>query len=202
MNRPCAASADYYELHADEYASWTVGLDMNKVYERFFAEIPPGAHIADAGCGSGRDTKVFLEKGYRVTAFDASPQMARIASKYTGQECVVLRFQDIQFKQEFDAIWACASLLHVPKNQMSDVLSRLITSLRPGGILYASFIEGEGERLGADGRLYNSYTVDSFSAFLQTFSKIRAVSSWRSDENALPANHAPWLNFLVKTTTP
>jgi 2-polyprenyl-3-methyl-5-hydroxy-6-metoxy-1,4-benzoquinol methylase len=202
MSQPCEAPANFYELHADEYASSTLGVDMSNVYERFFAEIPLAAHIADAGCGSGRDTKVFLQKGYGVTAFDGSPQMARVASLHTSQKCIVLRFQDIQFEQEFDAIWACASLLHVPKREMGDVLHRLITALKPGGILYASFIEGEGERVGPDGRLYNSYTQDSFRALLARVDRISQVTSWKSDENAVPASRAPWLNFLIKTVPP
>jgi 2-polyprenyl-3-methyl-5-hydroxy-6-metoxy-1,4-benzoquinol methylase len=200
MNQPCAAPANYYELHADEYSKSTVGLDMSSVYERFSAEIRPGAHIADAGCGSGRDTKMFLQKGYRVTAFDGSAQMARVASIYTGQNCNALRFQDIQFEQEFDAIWACASLLHVPKREMIDVLRRLLTALRANGVIYASFIEGEGEREAADFRLYNSYTQDSFTALLEGIGGgISRVTSWKSDENVVPTNRAPWLNFLIRT---
>lgn len=199
MNRPCEALTEYYELHADEYARSTVGLDMSSVYDHFFEGIPPGAHIADAGCGSGRDTKLFLERGYKVTAFDASPQMAHVASTYTGQKCGVLRFQDIRFRREFDAIWACASLLHVPKREIGEVLLRLVRALKPRGILYASFIEGEGERLGADGRLYNSYTQESFNGLLTRIDKISEVTSWKSDQNAVPLNRTPWLNFLIKT---
>jgi 2-polyprenyl-3-methyl-5-hydroxy-6-metoxy-1,4-benzoquinol methylase len=199
MNQPSLAPANYYELHADNYARSTVGLDMSSVYEIFLAEIRPGAHIADAGCGSGRDTKMFLQKGYRVTAFDASPRMAHVASIYAGHNCGVLRFQDIKWKQEFDAIWACASLLHVPKREMRYVLRRLITALRPSGVMYASFIEGEEERIAADSRLYNSYTHDSFKELFERIGGISRITSWKSDENALPANRAPWLNFLIRT---
>jgi 2-polyprenyl-3-methyl-5-hydroxy-6-metoxy-1,4-benzoquinol methylase len=202
MNPSCVTPGNYYKDHADEYFKFTVGLDMSSVYDRFFHELVPGAHIADAGCGSGRDTKEFLGRGYRVTAFDSSPEMAHIAATYTGQECLVLRFQEIQFQHEFDAIWACASLLHVPKVEMSDVLHRLSAALKPGGVMYASFIEGEGERVGTDGRLYNSYTQDSFRALLARIDRISQLTSWKSDENAVPANRAPWLNFLIKTVVP
>ncbi len=199
MNQSDAASVDYYELHADEYASLTIGIDMSSVYERFFKDLPPCAHIADAGCGSGRDTKVFLQRNYRVTAFDGSPEMARIASINTGQRCGVVRFQEIQFDHEFDAIWACASLLHVPKHEIVCVLRRMTKALKPAGIIYASFIEGEGERVGADGRLYNSYTESSFKTLLQEIGGISQVSCWKSDQNAVPVNRAPWLNFIVRT---
>jgi 2-polyprenyl-3-methyl-5-hydroxy-6-metoxy-1,4-benzoquinol methylase len=201
VKSPSVSQADYYEAHADEYFTATVGLDMSGVYERFLNELVPGTHIADAGCGSGRDTKTFLQRGYVVTAFDGSPEMARVASAYSGQKCGVLQFQDMQFQQEFDAIWACASLLHVPKHEMRNVLHRFFTALKPGGIIYASFIEGEGERIGADGRLYNSYTEESFRDLLGRIGTIREISCWKSDETSRPVERAPWLNFLVKTST-
>jgi len=54
---------DYYETHSEEYFRATVGLDMSSIYKRFLGELTPGAHILDAGCGSGRYTKAFLEMG-------------------------------------------------------------------------------------------------------------------------------------------
>ena len=150
------------------------------------------------GCGSGRDTKVFLCNGYIVSAFDASPQMAAFASSYTGQVCSIGRFQDIKFEQEFDAVWACASLLHVSKIQMPEVLARLIAALKVGGVMYFSFIEGEGERTSADGRLYNSYTVESLRRLLLEYPSFKEIDFWKSEDGASPKRPAPWLNFLLK----
>jgi 2-polyprenyl-3-methyl-5-hydroxy-6-metoxy-1,4-benzoquinol methylase len=189
---------DYYEAHADEYCRSTVGLDMGNVYERFLSQLAPGSHILDAGCGSGRDSKVFLQNGHTVTAFDGSPEMARFASAYTGQKCRVLRFQEVKFQQEFDAIWACASLLHVPKCEMESVLCRLISALRNGGIMYVSFIEGEGERVSADGRLYNSYTAKSLGELVGGISMVGKIACWKSDEIPTSEQRAPWLNCLFK----
>jgi 2-polyprenyl-3-methyl-5-hydroxy-6-metoxy-1,4-benzoquinol methylase len=188
---------DYYETHADEYCRSTVALNMSSVYARFLDKLAPGAHIMDAGCGSGRDTKAFLQRGYVVTAFDGSPQMARIASAYTGQKCRVLRFQEIQFPETFDGVWACASLLHVPKCEMEDVLRRLVAALKPGGFMYICFIEGEGESISADGRLYNSYTADSLRALLQGTPTVREIMCWKSEDISSFTRRAPWLNFLL-----
>lgn len=193
-----AEPEDYYAVHADHYFRSTVGLDMTVIYKRFFDELSAGAHIADAGCGSGRDTRLFLQKGFAVTAFDGSPEMARLASAFTGQRCTVLRFQDIQFRHEFDAIWACASLLHVPKDEMIDVLGRFFKAVKPGGILYASFIEGEGERRSEDGRLYNSYTAASFRELLRNIRVNGEISFWKSEGISRPVERAPWINFLCK----
>lgn len=198
MKSTGVAEIDYYEKHADEYCRSTVGLDMGCVYERFLRELVPCARILDAGCGSGRDTKAFLRRGYVVTAFDGSPLMARFASAYTSQQCRILRFQEMQFQQEFDAVWACASLLHVPKVEIEEVLRRFVSAMKPGGIMYASFIEGEGERISTDGRLYNSYTRQSLSDLLARISTVLEVDFWKSGETQASVQRAPWLNCLFK----
>jgi len=198
VKSPCMTPVAYYEAHADEYCRSTVGLDMSSVYKRFLSELAPGSRILDAGCGSGRDSKVFLQSGHIVTSFDGSPKMARFASAYIGQKCLVLRFQEVKFQQEFDAIWACASLLHVPKCEMLNVLGRLVAALKNGGIMYVSFIEGEGERVSADGRLYNSYTAKSLRKLLEGLSMVGEFAFWRSDEIPSSVQRAPWLNCLFK----
>src|SRR5579864_8513390 len=106
MTSPNSASPtstlDYYDAHALEYFESTAGLDLHELYEPFLRELPPRAHILDAGCGSGRDTKAFLDRGYRVTSIDGSPALAHLATKFTGQFCTVLPFQEMQFQEEFD----------------------------------------------------------------------------------------------------
>jgi 2-polyprenyl-3-methyl-5-hydroxy-6-metoxy-1,4-benzoquinol methylase len=122
--------------------------------------LPPNAHILDAGCGSGRDSKAFTSMGFRVTAIDASEEMVSLASQYSGLPVKLLRFQDLDFNEEFDAIWACASLLHVPRAEIDDVLTRLANAPKSGGIMYMSFKHGLRERT-KNGRFFNDYTEES-----------------------------------------
>ena len=103
-------------FYDEQYAESTVHLNMQKFYDRFEKYLPEGASVLDAGCGSGRDSKHFMERGYTVTAFDASETMCECASKLTGQEVRKLTFQEMDYHDCFDGIWACASLLHVQKN--------------------------------------------------------------------------------------
>ncbi len=145
------ATLRYYSSHAANFVENTSTLDLTDLYQSFLAELKSGAHILDAGCGSGRDAKAFLSRGYRVTAFDASPQMAEITTAITGQECKILSFAEMEFSEAFDGVWACASLLHVPKRQLSNVMRRCVRALRPGGVFYLSLKEGEGERVAEDG---------------------------------------------------
>jgi SAM-dependent methyltransferase len=137
----------YYTQHAAEFFHSTVGVDMAPIRQRFLARLPPGGHILDAGCGSGRDARAFAEAGFQVTAFDASAELARLASAHCGFEVAQRRFEDVDEVAQFDGIWCCASLLHVPLAAMPATLARLWTALRPGGTLYVSFKHGTGERV-------------------------------------------------------
>jgi SAM-dependent methyltransferase len=188
----------FYEKHAREYWESTVRRDLHQLYQPFLKQLLSGAHILDAGCGSGRDTKAFLERGYRVTAIDASPEMARLATAFTGQPCNILSFQQMEFREEFDGIWACASILHVPKCEMFDVMRRFIRALKVGGHLYISLKEGEGERLAEDGRFYNYYTEDSFREVLGNFPTLCEVSFWKTEETRPGKTVIPWLNYLLQ----
>jgi len=189
---------DFYRAHAREYWDSTVRLDVHQLYEPFLKHLQKGRRILDAGCGSGRDTKAFLDRGYKVTAVDASPELAALASTFTGQDCKVLRFEDMEFQNEFDGIWACASLLHVPSSELADVLPRFIRALRPGGIMYVSLKEGVGEHVSEDGRLFSYYTADSFRHFLASFPLLREESFWKAEEVRSRTYRQSWLNFLLQ----
>jgi SAM-dependent methyltransferase len=136
----------YYEDQAETFFAETVDVDMAPLYARFLARVPPGGHILDAGCGSGRDALAFRRLGYAVTAFEASPTLARLATAHCGLPVEVRRFQEIDWEDRFDGIWACASLLHVPMAELPEVLGRLGRALKSDGVLYASFKYGVGER--------------------------------------------------------
>src|SRR5690348_11531546 len=109
-SRPSDPTGEFYRQNARAYAAETLGVDMGTLYEPFLALLPAGGHILDAGCGSGRDAREFKRQGYHVTAIDASPELARLASETTGEPVRVLRFEEMMYEAEFDGVWACASL--------------------------------------------------------------------------------------------
>jgi len=139
---------------------------MSEMRGRFRQYLKPGALILDAGCGSGRDSKAFIESGYRVVALDGSKEMCRQASAYLGQEVQCRRFEEIDEKEVYDGIWACASLLHVPHELLPKVIARLIAALVDGGVLYASFKYGEEERE-AGGRYFTDLREDGWKKVLE-----------------------------------
>lgn len=195
---PSLSTIAFYDLRAHEYSESTSRLDLHELYEPFLKELPQGGHILDAGCGSGRDTKAFLSRGYRVTAMDASPQLARLATVFTGQHCEVLSFQEMQFREEFDGIWACASLLHVPRNEMRDVMRRFVRALEPCGVLYVSLKEGDGERIVKGGRFFSFYTIETFRELLGFFPGLVEIAFWKTEEMRSRQHPQPWLNVLMR----
>lgn len=160
----------YYDENAAAFCEGTRNADMSEMRGRFLRYLKPGALILDAGCGSGRDSKAFIESGYRVVALDGSKEMCRQASAYLGQEVQCRRFEEIDEKEVYDGIWACASLLHVPHELLPEVISRLIATLVDGGVLYASFKYGgdkmKGERE-AGGRYFTDLTEEGWKKVLE-----------------------------------
>src|SRR5829696_2513263 len=153
MHGPTVA---YYEANAERFVEDTFEVDMRPLYAPFLTLLPAGARVLDAGCGPGRDSLAFVARGHEVTAFDASEAMARLASRRTGLPVLRLSFDRVGFEVGFDGVWACASLLHVPRRDMPGVLHRLARALEPHGVLYASFRHGDGEAV-RGGRLFSDY---------------------------------------------
>lgn len=57
---------------------------MSECYERFIKYLAPGDSIIDVGAGSGRDIRYFLNCGFDVDGIDASIELCKLASEYTG----------------------------------------------------------------------------------------------------------------------
>ena len=156
----------YYDENAAAFCEGTRNADMSEMRRRFLQYLKPGTLILDAGCGSGRDSKAFMEGGYRVVAIDGSEKICRLASKYLGQEVQCRWFGEIDERNVYDGIWACASLLHVPYELLPKVIARLIAALVDGGVLYASFKYGEEERE-AGGRYFTDLREEGWKKVLE-----------------------------------
>ena len=153
--------------------------------------------MLDAGCGPGRDSRAFLAKGYDVTAFDASETMVRLASKRIGLPVLRLSFQEVGFEETFDGVWACASLLHVPRREVPSVLCRLTRSLKPDGLLYASFRYGREETVRGS-RLFTDYTEDTFREMLQDVRELRLARLWETVDARPERADTLWLNVFLR----
>ncbi len=148
---------EYYNKNAKSFIEGTINADMSDCRNRFLKYVKKGGRILDAGCGSGRDSLAFMEAGYEVDAFDASEEICRNASERLGFTVECKRFEELTGENRYDGIWASASLLHVREEELKDVMLRLKKLLKADGILYASFKEGNKERV-KDGRFFHDMT--------------------------------------------
>ena len=189
-------SVAYYDRNADRFVSDTLNVDMSELQHRFLALVPRGGRILDAGCGSGRDSMAFLNAGYEVVSIDASSKMVAATSALTGRTALKISFREMSFVNEFDGIWACASLLHMPRSMLPAVLLRLERALKPAGHLYMSFKYGDSERI-ESGRLFNDLNEDLLRDFLSRSSMLRVVSMWPS-QDARPGRAITWLNAIAQ----
>ena len=187
----------YYDRNAEAFVSGTLSADMSEARSQFTSLLPANARILDFGCGSGRDTKAFLEAGYRAEATDGSHALCEIASAYTGIPVVQADFRDLDAVERYDGIWACASLLHLPRADLQDVLRKTEKALKPGGILYLSFKYGSFEGI-RNGRYFTDLTESSLDALLQTVPSLQKVLLWCTRDVRPDREDTEWLNALLR----
>lgn len=195
-NRPSDPTVAFYDANAEDFQERTMGLDMEALYAPFLERLEPGARILDAGCGPGRDVRAFAKRGYDVVGMDASGEMVRLARENTGQEIHHLRFEEIDWFETFDGVWACASLLHVPAEELTRVFRRLAASLQPGGILYVSFKYSDGERHDSE-RLFTNLSEAELARVVTAVSGIELVQTWRTQDLRPVQSREAWLNALL-----
>lgn len=170
---PDDPTLDFYAAHARTYAAHGAH-DPDPRLLVFIDALPPGAKVLELGSGSGRDAAVMLARGLDVHPTDASPQLAAEAEKRIGRPVQVMRFDELVEDAAYDAVWACASLLHAPAAELTADLARIFRALRPGGLFVASFKEGQGEGRDRFGRYYNYPDAETLTAHY------RAAADWAS----------------------
>jgi 2-polyprenyl-3-methyl-5-hydroxy-6-metoxy-1,4-benzoquinol methylase len=153
------ATLQFYRRNAEAYAKREI-TSRHARLTKFLALLPPGAAILELGCGAGGDSAEMLSRGYNVTPTDGSPEMAEVASRRLGREVKTLLFHDLDAVEAYHGIWANACLLHVPREQLAQVLSLIWRAIKPGGAFYASYKSGDGEARDTLDRYYNYPTED------------------------------------------
>ena len=103
----------YYNQNATKFIENTKSVEFHSVQDKFLSYLSDGSYILDFGCGSGRDSKYFLEKGYRVDAVDGSEEICKITRKYVKIEVKTMLFSELSFVNKYEGIWACSSILHL-----------------------------------------------------------------------------------------
>lgn len=188
---------NYYNQNALQFIQNTVSVEFTATQQRFLSHLPTAARILDFGCGSGRDTKAFLEQGYEVDAIDGSEELCKLASDYTGIQVRHMFFQELSAVSEYDGIWACSSILHLSRDELSEVMQKMVMALKANGIIYTSFKYGtfEGER---NGRYFTDMTERTFADFMQNRKDIQIEEEWVTSDARPGRSEEKWLNLILR----
>lgn len=187
----------YYENNAEAFAEGTLDADLAGIRDRFAALMPAGGMLLDLGCGAGRDTRDFLARGFKVDATDGSEQLCRIAAANTGIAVRHMMFNELDAAELYHGIWACASILHLPRPELADAFRRMLRALRPGGYIYTSFKYGDFEGFRGD-RYFTDFTEAGFRDFINGIPGGRIVDEWITQDARPEKSAGKWLNLLIR----
>lgn len=170
---------------------------MSTTMEKFIELLPEGAVILDLGCGSGRDSRIFMEEGYDVTALDGSSELCELAEIHIGKEVLNERFHNMVFQEVFDGVWACASLIHVEEENMNLILGKIIDSLTDNGILYMSFQYGDYAGIRNE-RYYKDYNTKTMKELLSYHKELEIIEIFKTNDVRKEQASKKWINVLCR----
>ena len=188
---------EYYNQNTKIFIDSTKDVDMTSLYDAFEKIITPGGKILDLGCGSGRDSKYFSERGYDVVAIDPSSAMCEKASAYARVPVFKMKAEEIHFSDEFDAVWACSSLLHIPRNKHITVFRLISAALKKNGVFYGSWKYGNQERV-VEGRFFTDMNEELLRDVINKVSILKEVMIWTSQDVRNYRKNQKWINALIK----
>lgn len=192
-----AGTDGFYRQNARSYFERTFEVPMDHLYRPFLEEVGNGARILDVGCGSGRDVKAFRSMGFNAFGIDPSPELLALARANVGPYFDAGRAETFKAETLFDAVWACASLLHVRRAQLHAALKNLRNLLVPGGVFFATVQVGAGEHVQSDGRQYTYYGSAEFVNAIKE-AGLEVLRSWETGD-AMRSDGPLWINVLARS---
>lgn len=187
----------FYNENVKTFIGTYLNIDCSPIQNIFLGKLHKESFILDFGCGSGRDTKYFMDQGHTVEAVDGSIEMCKLASEYTGIEVKNMYFQDLQEVDKYDAIWACSSILHLPYPELVDVMKKMSIALKEKGFIYTSFKYGtyEGVR---NSRYFTDMTEESTEKLLQEIPELQIDECWITSDVRPGRGEEKWLNLILQ----
>ena len=188
---------EYYSKKAEEFASDTQDVVFTELQDKFLEQLKTNAKILDLGCGSGRDSKYFIDKGYSIVALDGCKELCEIAKKYIGQNVIHSTFEDFKTEEKFDGIWACASLLHLQTEKLPFIIEKYANKLNKNGCFYLSFKYGDFSGL-KNGRYFTYLTEETFKQIIANIEKLKITSLSITGDVREGRENEKWLNVFLK----
>lgn len=153
-------TVDAYDLYHEVYDAEIVDFWQkfpSTIVDAFVSNLK-GRSVLNLGSGTGRDSLLLRDRGLEVTCLDGSPNMV----KHTRELGFLSTLGDIRkltFPDDsFDGVWAYSSLIHVPYEDMKDILSQINRILRKDSLLLLGLIKGNGsENISIGGSEYTRY---------------------------------------------
>ena len=189
----------YYQNNYKTFAENTGTLEFSSIQDQFLALLPEGSAVLDFGCGSGRDSRYFMDHGCTVTATDGCREMCRYASEQFGIPVKELLFNELSDENQYDGIWACASILHLELPVLHEVFEKMIRALKSRGVIYTSFKYGDFHGV-RNGRYFTDFTETSITDFLKIHKELKTEKLWITEDIRPDHKQEKWLNLLLQLT--
>jgi SAM-dependent methyltransferase len=190
------ATLQFYRRNARSYADWAKAPSARLT--GFLGLLPPGGSILELGCGAGNHAAEMLARGFVLRATDGSPEMAEVASQRLNHPVEVMRFDELDAHQAYDGVWASACLLHVPRDELAGILTRIHRALKNDGVFYASFKIGEGGGRDSLGRYYNYPSPEWLKTTYDAARGWRLLTSETSEIKSFDETPATMLHLVVR----
>jgi SAM-dependent methyltransferase len=199
-----AATVRAYDASAADYRAGTAGMptSVQSAIDRFLGLVRPGARVLEIGSGSGRDARALEEGGVSVRRTDITPAFVHLLRDGGHDADVVDPLVDDLADPAapgtpYAAVWADASLLHVDRDDLPRVLSRLADATEPDGVLFLGLKEGDGENWSVHGNV----TAPRFFTFWreEPLRSALAGAGWRVSgvDRDSGADGEPWLQVVA-----
>ncbi|MDM8533197.1 class I SAM-dependent methyltransferase [Clostridiaceae bacterium HSG29] len=187
----------YYNENYDKYISESFKADMSLLYNEFEKYLNVKDIILDLGCGSGRDSLYFHNKGYNVISLDGSIKIIEHLKIILKNEIVFSTFEEYKTDKKFDGIWACASLLHVKKESMEEILLKYIDLLSVNGIFFISF-KLRDNNFSNNGRVFTCFTENSLKILLNKLLGIEIIKFIETKDVRKNRENEKWISVIIK----
>jgi SAM-dependent methyltransferase len=192
------ATLQFYRDNAQSYADWAKAPSARLV--NFMKMLPAGADVLELGCGAGNHSAVMLDAGFNVRSTDGSPEMAEVASHRLGRPVETMLFDQLDAREAYDGVWASACLLHAPRDELPEILSRIHRALKPSGVFYASFKAGDHDGRDSLGRYYNYASQERLEAAYTQAGRWQTIAIDTSEIKSFDEAPATMLHLLMRKT--